>query len=85
MANDVDRSALVDLLREALDESLPGERVVAAMGLDKAFPLGTLRLFDEGEELARVEAELRVELCAPLWIGAELAGAIAALRDQASQ
>ena len=59
---DIDGPALVDLLGEALDEPLPGERVVTAVSLDELLPLRPLGLFDEREQLRGVEAELRVEL-----------------------
>ena len=39
MPDDIDRAALVDLLRKALDEPLPGDALVAAVGLDELLPL----------------------------------------------
>ena len=56
---DVDRPALIDLLRQPLREPPARELLVAAVGLDQLLPLRRLGLFDEREQLRGVQAELR--------------------------
>ena len=80
--DDVDGAALIDLLRQPLHESLARELFVAAVGLDELAPLRALRQLDERKEFDGVESELRIEVLPPLWIGPELADAIAAGRNQ---
>ncbi len=77
---DIDRAALVDLLREPLDEPLTGELLVTAVGLDQLRPLRTLRLLDEREEFRGVEAELGIEVLPPLRVGPDLADPVATVR-----
>ncbi len=82
MPQDIDGPALVDLLGESVNEPLSGERVLTAVSRDQLFPLRPLCLFDEGEQLKGVETERGVELLSRLWLGSDLAGAIAAVRNE---
>ncbi len=75
-------ATLIDLLREALQEALARVGVLAAVRLHQLLPLPSLSLFDEGEQLAGVETERRVEVGPPSRIGTDLAGAVAAVGNK---
>src|SRR4051794_16233007 len=72
VADDLDRAAFVDLLRESLDEPPTRMLPVTPMGLHERVPLRALRPVDEREQLDGVKADGRVEVPTPLGLGANL-------------
>ena len=81
VAEDVDRAALVELLREPVGE-LGLRAVDAAVDLDQALPGLGLGLGEEGEQLGGVEAAGAVEVGGPLGLRAPLAEAVPAGGDE---
>ena len=81
MAEDVHRAPLVELSGEAVAELLE-DAVRPVVNFEEALPGYRLGLGDEGEQLRRVEAQLRVEVARPLGLRAPLADPVSAGLDE---
>ena len=81
VAQDIHRAPLVELLGEAVAELLE-DAVRPVVDLEEALPGRRLGLRDEGEQLRRVQAQLRVEVARPLGLRAPLADPVAAGLDE---
>ena len=81
VTQDIDRAPLVELLGEAVAELLE-DAVRPVVDLEEALPGRRLGLRDEGEQLRRVQAQLRVEVARPLGLRAPLADPVAAGLDE---